>query len=238
MSKYSEVKMIDVLKELEDVLNQFNQDKDEDFDIDSIRTEFNKSYKLNNLNKLGSWGKVNKNDKRIMNHITTSYYNIKVTSVKRLEKYNIYYYNLPIPPKYCKAVMVIFGLKQYHNTSQPKNIICKILNIMKDISNIDVCKDLNYKPNIENLKKYFKLKQYVEPNTKVLTDTYYINDTKDITTLLKKVVIYNKAQKNNLKNTLWRIEANISLSNIKDKESAIWLSLNYFKDEIIKHIKV
>lgn len=48
----------------------------------------------------------------------------------------------------------------------------------------------------------------------------------------------NKAQKNNLKNTLWRIEANISLSNIKDKESAIWLSLNYFKDEIIKHIKV
>ena len=109
---------------------------------------------------------------------------------------------------------------------------------MKDISHIDICKDLNCKPNIENPKKYFKLKQYVEPNTKVLTDTYYINDTKDITTLLKKVVIYNKAQKNNLKNTLWRIEANISLSNIKDKESAIWLSLNYFKDEIIKHIKV
>ena len=238
MSKYFEVKMIDALNEVKDFINQFNQNKDEDFDIDSIRIEFNKTYKLTNLNQLGTWVKVNKNDKRIMNHITTSYYNIKVTSVKRLEKYNIYYYNLPDPPKYSKAVMVIFGLKQYHKEVQPEKIICKILNIMKDISNLDVCKDLKYKPNIENLKKYFKLKQYVEPNTKVPTDTYYINDTKDITTLLKKVVIYNKAKKNNLKNTLWRIEANISLSNIKDKESAIWLSLNYFKDEIIKHIEV
>lgn len=230
--------MIDVLNELMDFINQFNQDKNEDFDIDSIRIEFNKTYKLENLNKLGTWIKVNKNDKQIMNHITTSYHNIKVTSVRRLEKYNIYYYNLPDPPNYRKAVMVVFGLKQYHKELQHESIISKILSIMKDISNIDICKDLEYKPNIKNLKKYFKLKQYVEPKIKLPTNTYYINDTKDITKILKKVVIYDKAQKNNLEGILWRVEANISLSNIKDKESALWLSLNYFKDEIIKHLKV
>ncbi|MEA3553170.1 MAG: hypothetical protein U9R39_02070 [Campylobacterota bacterium] len=224
--------MIDVLKELEDVIIEFNQYNDENLDIDSIRIEFNKTTKLNLLNQLGIWSKVNKNNKQIMDHINSSYRNIKVTNVYRLDKYNIYYYNLPDPPKYRKAVMVIFGLKQYHKEPPPRDIINSIIGILKNISNIDVCKDLNNKPNLTNLKKHFTLNRYK------LTNTYYINDTKDITKLVKKVVLYDKAEKNDLDVVMWRIETNISLSNIKDKESALWLSLNYFQYEIIKLAKV
>lgn len=224
--------MVDVLVELETFINEFNQSKNEDFAIDTIRIEFNKTFKLSKLNQLGTWSKVHKNDKQIMNHIKSAYRDIQVTSVRRLQKYNIYYYNLPNPPNYRKAVMVIFGLKQYHIEPLPRNIIKSILSILKDISNIDVCKDMKYSPNIENLERYFKLERYK------LTNTYYINDTKDITTLLKKVVIYDKAEKNNLDAILWRIEANISLTGVRDKEGAIWLSLNYFRDKIIKLAKV
>ena len=224
--------MVDVLKELEDFINEFNNDRDEDIDIDSIRIEFNKTTKLEKLKELGKWSKVSKNDKQIMKHIKSGYRDIKVTSVQKLDKLNIYYYNLPDPPKYRKAVMVIFGLKQYHKEPPPRDIINSIIGILKNISNIDVCKDLCYKPNITRLKRHFILNRYK------LTNTYYINDTKDITELVKKVVIYNKAEKNKLDGVMWRIESNIYLSNIKDKESSLWLSLNYFKDEIINIAKV
>lgn len=231
--------MIDVLKELEDFINEFNHNKDEDFDIDSIRIEFNKSSsRLAELNELGTWSKVNKNDKQIMKHITSGYRDIKVTSVRKLDKLNIYYYNLPDPPKYRKSVMVIFGLKQYHKDPPPRDIINSIISIMKNISNIDVCKDVNFKPNLKELRSKFTLKRFIIPKSKILTNTYYINDTKDITKLFNKVVIYDKAEKNNLTGTLWRMEANISISNMKDKESALWLALNYFKDEVTNIARV
>lgn len=224
--------MIITSKEFETIIDEFNQSKNEDFSIDSIRVEFNKTYKINKLNQLGVWLKLNKKDRQIMKYLISGYRSIKVTSIKRLKNQNIYYYNLPNPPKYCKAVMVIFGLKQYHKNSVPKDIIESILNILKDVSNIDVCKDFNYKPNIEKLKKKLTLNRYK------LTNTYYVNDTYDMNELVKKVVIYDKADKNKLDKVLWRVEANISISNIIDKESAIWLSLNFFKDEIIKILKV
>lgn len=224
--------MVDVLKELEDFINEFNHDKDEEFDIDSIRIEFNKTTKLEKLKELGKWSKVSKSDKQIMKHIKSGYRNIKVTSVQKLDKLNIYYYNLPDSPKYRKAVMVIFGLKQYHKDPPPRDIINSIIAILKNISNIDVCKDLNYKPNITNLKRYFKIKRYREPISKVLTNTYYINDT-DIL-MLNKVVIYDKAQKNNLDGVLWRIEANIFIPNIK----VLAIPLYEFKNEILEIAKV
>jgi len=230
--------MADVLKELEDCMEEFNKDRDEDFDIDSIRIEFNKTSKKKNLNLLGKWIKVNKNDKQIMKHITSGYRDIKVTSVRKLDKLNIYYYNLPDPPKYRKAVMVIFGLKQYHKNPPPRDIINSIIAIMKNISNVDVCKDIRYKPNLKELRTKFIVKRFVIPKRNIPTNTYYLNDTEDITKLFKKVVIYDKAEKNNLKDTLWRMEANILIPNMKDIESSIWLALNYFKDEVINRAKV
>jgi len=231
--------MADVLKELEDFIAEFNHNRDEDFDIDSIRIEFNKSSsRLAKLNELGTWSKVSKNDQQIMKHIKVAYQDMKITSVKRLDKLNIYYYNIADKPKYCKAVMVIFGLKQYHKDPPPRNIINSIIAITKNISNVDVCKDIKYKPNLKELRTKFTLKRFMIPKQKILTNTYYLNDTEDITKLFKKVVIYNKAEKNNLKGTLWRLEANILIPNMKDIESSIWLALNYFKDEVTNRAKV
>ena len=45
--------MIDILQELENFINEFNQDNNEDFNIDSIRVEFSKQYKLHKLKELG-----------------------------------------------------------------------------------------------------------------------------------------------------------------------------------------
>ena len=44
-------------------------------------------------------------------------------------------------------------------------------------------------------------------------DTHYINNTG--VPMLDTIVFYNKALKNNLKRTLWRIEAKITIPNYK-----------------------
>ena len=52
---------MNILEEIEDFIKEFNQDNDEDFDIDSMRIEFSKQHKLEELKKLGSWTKLTKN---------------------------------------------------------------------------------------------------------------------------------------------------------------------------------
>lgn len=116
----------------------------------------------------------------------------EVTSAWRLDKHNIYYYNKQDKPKYRKAELVIFGMKQYHQPP-PRELISKILSIIKDISNVDICLDLPYKPNLAKLDKLFTLKPYIT-NHGVVTDTSYINDTG--IPMIDKITIYNKAQKN------------------------------------------
>ena len=138
----------------------------------------------------------------------------EITSVYQLEKYSIYYYNSnKFKPRYRTATMVIFGLMQYHKEPPPKELILKILNVLKDISNIDLCLDFKYKPNLVKLSSIFDLTQYIEPTSKKPTDTYYINKINAL--MIEKIVIYNKAMKNKLDGVLWRIEALISIPNIK-----------------------
>ena len=205
---------MNVLQEIENFINEFNSNNDEDFAIDTIRIDFSKQHKKENLEQLGSWKKINKNDKKIMAKLKKRLTLDEVTSAYQLENYNIYYYNSnKDKPKYRIATMVIFGMKQYHKSPPPQNIVTRILSILKNITNIDLCFDMKQKPNIELLKNYFDLKRYFDKNIKAFTDTYYINDTNIL--MMDKITIYNKAIKNNLEGILWRIEATISIPNIK-----------------------
>lgn len=223
---------MNTLQEIENFINEFNQNSNEDFSIDSIRIVFSKQYKLEKLEELGNWGKLQKNS-NILHKLKDRLALNEVTSVKRLEDHNIYYYNSNKDKrKYRTATMVIFGLKQYHKAPPPHHIVSKILSILKDVTNIDICLDIPYKPNIELLESYFKLKQYVTKNG-VYTDTHYINNTN--TSMIEKIVIYNKAFKNGLDGVLWRIEALISIPNIK----LLALPLQEFKNitDLAKGIK-
>lgn len=215
---------MNTLQELENFINEFNINNNEDFAIDSIRIDFSKQHKKENLEQLGNWKKINKNDKKIMNKLKKRLTDDEVTSAYQLENLNIYYYNSnKDKPKYRIATMVIFGLKQYHKAPPPQNIVTKILSILKNITNIDLCFDMKQKPNIELLKNHFDLKRYFDKEIKAYTDTYYINDTNIL--MIDKITIYNKAIKNNLEGILYRIEATISIPNIR----VLSLPLNEFK---------
>ncbi|MFA6788185.1 MAG: hypothetical protein WC149_04340 [Arcobacteraceae bacterium] len=205
---------MNTLTELQNFINDFNQNSDEDFEIDSIRIDFSKQHKKEKLEELGAWKKINKNDKKIMDKLKKRLEADEVTSALQLGKYNIYYYNSnKDKPKYRLATMVIFGLKQYHKEPPPHQIVTKIISILKNITNIDLCLDMKQKPNLETLSNRFDLKRYFDTKIKAYTDTYYINDTN--IPMIDKVTIYNKAFKNSLDGILWRIEATISIPNIK-----------------------
>lgn len=213
---------MDSLKELENFINEFNQNNDEDFAIDSVRIEFQKQYKKEKLEELGNWKKLTKNS-NILNKLKKRLVDNEITSVMRLENFDIYYYNSnKDAPRYRTATMVIFALSQYHKEPPPQHIVSKIISILKNITNIDLCLDIRQKVNIELLKKHFNLKRCVTRNG-VVTETYYINDTGIM--MMEKVTIYDKAFKNGLDGVVWRIEATISIPNIK----YLALPLNEFK---------
>ena len=199
-----------ILSQLEDYIKEFNFD----FQIDTIRIDFSKQHKKEQLEKLGRWKKINKNDKRIMDKLKRRLTVDEVTSAYQLENHNIYYYNSnKDKPKYRIATMVVFGLKQYHKAPPPAEIINSILNIMqssvkrgRNLLNIDICYDTKAIPNIEALKKLYYLTDYKRQGS-----TFYINDTNIL--MLDRICIYNKALKNKLDGTLWRIEATISIPN-------------------------
>ena len=202
---------MNILQELENYINEFNQDNNENNSIDTIRIDFSKQHKKKSLEQLGRWKKINKNDKRIMDKLKRRLSVDEVTSAYQLENHNIYYYNSNRDkPRYRIATMVIFGLKQYHKAPPPQNIVTKILSILKNITNIDLCLDIKQKPNIKLLQEYFELKRYITKDG-IFTDTYYINKTNIV--MIDKITIYNKAFKNKLDGILYRVEATISIPN-------------------------
>jgi len=220
---------MNILAELEEFINEFNSLNNEAFNIDSIRVEFQKQHKLKELQKLGSWSKISKNSS-LLSKLKKRLLSNEITSVWRLEKENIYYYNMQDPPKYRGATLVIFGMKQYHKHTPKKELVSQLLQIMKDVSSIDICLDIPYKPNLKELSKYFILTPYITKNG-VVTDTRYINDTS--IPMLDTIVFYNKALKNNLEGILWRAEAKINIHNFR----ALMLPLYEFK-QIIDTTKV
>lgn len=201
---------MNILQEVENFISEFNQDSSQEFSIDTIRSEFSKQHKLEALRSLGEWVRLGKNE-NILHKLKKKHKDEEITSVYRLKGYDVYYYNKK-DTAYRKAILVIFGMHQYHKVSPPRQLIEKLLFIVKNISNVDICFDMTFKPNLELLKKYFTLKQYITEDG-VLTDTWYINYPD--TTMIEKIIIYNKAFKNSLEGVLWRIEAKILIPNVK-----------------------
>jgi len=219
---------MDILQELEEFIHEFNSENDVDFSIDSIRVEFSKQHKKEDLDELGKWKKLQTNS-NILFKLKKRLPDDEITTAYQLEKHNIYFYNMQDAPKYRKAIMVIFGLKQYHAEPPPRTLVQKILNILKDVSNIDLCLDVPYQPNLDKFRKNYILDQYITPKG-VKTDTHYINNPHIMG--IEKVTIYNKGFKNSLNRILWRFEAKMLIHNIK----ALALPLHEFKDLIKKGV--
>jgi len=202
--------IMNILTKLEAYIEEFNSLNNESFNIDTIRIEFSKQHKLSKLKEIGKWKKIAKNSSLIPK-LKKRLLEKEITSVYRLDNYNIYFYNSNRDrPKYRKAILVIFGMYQYNKKPIPKELIIKIINILKNITSIDICIDINKIPNFNELKKYYTLTKY---NKQISSQTHYINDTGVL--MIDSIVLYDKALKNNLKGVLWRIEATISIPNIK-----------------------
>lgn len=203
---------MNILKELQDFIDSFNVDNNSDFVIDSIRIEFSKEYKLSQLKEIGKWKKVGKNSD-ILHKLKKRLGEDEITTVYRLMKHQVYYYNSKDAPKYRKAIMVIFGLYQYHKEPTPQHIVSKIVSILKDTSSVDIAFDSHLKPDYKLLSRYFTLKPFIT-NDGIITDTRYINNTGVL--MLDKITMYNKKFKNKLSFECWRYEATISIPNVKD----------------------
>jgi len=221
---------MNILISLENYIKEFNTYHNIEFSIDSIRIEFSKQYKLDKLKAVGTWKKINKNS-NILHKLKKRLVENELTSAHRLENENIYYFNSnKDKPQYRKAELIIFGMQQYHKEPPPRDIIIQILSILKDVSNIDICYDMKQKPNIKALQNKFKVNQYISKDG-IFTNTYYINETN--IDMIERITIYDKAYKNKLNGTLWRIEAKMIIPNIK----YIALPFSEFK-EIIELSKI
>jgi len=196
--------MPDILTQIQAHLEEFNSSNESAFSIDSIRIDFSKQHKLNELNEIGQWVKIGKHS-NILHKLKKRLHDEELTSAHRLEGQNVYYYNLQDPPKYRRARMVIFGITQYHKEPTPQSIVTRILQTLKDISNVDICFDTSRPPNIENLAKYFSLSHY--------KSSTYINAP--LIPMVERIIFYDKAIKNNLSTPLWRMEALVTIPNWK-----------------------
>lgn len=198
--------MKELLQEIENYLSEFNKDHGLDLAIDTIRIDFQKQYKKDALDRLGRWRKITLNSNisaKVKNRLKED----EITTAHQFNKENIYYFNKkdPIKKKYRHSVMVIFGMKQYTSSAPSNHTVKSILNILKDVSEIDVCFDTPIPPSLDELQKRFKLTPY--------KDSRYIN-TPNIQ-MIEKVIIYNKAIKNGLNAPLWRIEFTVTIPNAR-----------------------
>jgi hypothetical protein len=201
-----------------DNLERFNLSNQTNLNIDTLRFEYNKQYKHSKVKSLGEWLKLT--DKHLLYQKLIKRLTAKeLTSVYRLINEAIYYFNCSNPPKYRKAIMIIFGITQ-PNKEPNHDLINKITSLLP-ITSLDICSDSPFEPNIDNLSRAFILTKYDD-------NTYYINDTGY--PLLDKITIYNKQVKNRLSSPLWRMEATISI--VTTNPDYLSLPLNEFKSII------
>jgi hypothetical protein len=224
------------IENLYNYLEFFNKNNNINLQIDTIRIEFKKQYKIEKLKEFGVWEKIKKNT-YIMQKLKKRLQDDEVTSTYKLKDKNIYYYNSnKDKPKYRNAILVIFGISQYNKEPIPLNLIKSIFNMLtygksKVNVNIDLCHDMKQQPNIRALQNQFQVQQQ---HTKgIFGSTYYIHNTYN--EMINKITIYDKAYKNGLEGILWRIEATITIPNIR----ALAVPLHEFKEiiEITKGIR-
>lgn len=220
---------MNILEQLETSING----KILNFYIDTIRIEFSLQYKFKHLETLGKWYKLKKSDFKY-NQIKKRLSKKELATVYQLENHNIYYFKKK-ERHYQKAIMVIFGMKQYHKDPPPRELISQIVDILtykvdfkryRDFE-IDLCFDTVAKPNFENIAKYF-ITDIVSSDRGY---TCYINSPNLL--MIRSVCIYDKASKNSLLAPLWRYEATIHIPNPKELN----LPIDDFIDIIQKGMK-
>lgn len=215
-----------ILSKLENYLQEFNFD----FQIDTLRIDFIKTSKKSKLDTVGRWNKIKPNHQLFLK-LQRRYEAKEITTVHQLENYNIYYFNSR-KKDYKLSTLVLFGLFQHHKAPPPVEIVNSILSIMqssvkrgRNLLNIDICYDMKSIPDIATLKQFYYLTDYRNQR-----NTFYINSTNILS--MDRICIYNKALKNGLDGILWRIEATISIPNY----NYLALPINEFI-EIIKLAK-
>ena len=198
---------MNILSELKNYLQEFSFD----FQIDTLRIDFIKTSKKSKLNSIGIWNKV-KPSHQLFLKLKRRYESEELTTVYQLQGYNIYYFNSR-KRDYKTPTFVLFGLFQHHKAPPPVEIVNSILSIMKssvkrgrNLLNIDICYDMHSIPDIAALKQFYYLTDYKKQGS-----TFYINSTNILS--MDRICIYNKALKNSLDGTLWRIEATVSIPN-------------------------
>ena len=198
---------MNILSELKNYLQEFNFD----FQIDTLRIDFIKTSKKSKLDSIGRWNKIKPNHQLFLK-LQRRYELKEITTVHQLENYNIYYFNSK-KKDYKLSTLVMFGLYQYHKAPPPVEIVNSILSIMqssvkrgRNLLNIDICYDMHSIPDIAALKQFYYLTDYKKQGS-----TFYINSTNILS--MDRICIYNKALKNSLDGTLWRIEATVSIPN-------------------------
>ncbi len=198
---------MNILSKLENYLQEFNFD----FQIDTLRIDFIKTSKKSKLDSIGRWNKIKPNHQLFLK-LQRRYELKEITTVHQLENYNIYYFNSK-KKDYKLSTLVMFGLYQYHKAPPPVEIVNSILSIMqssikrgRNLLNIDICYDMKSIPDIATLKQFYYLTDYRKQGS-----TFYINSTNILS--MDRICIYNKALKNKLDGILYRIEATISIPN-------------------------
>jgi hypothetical protein len=226
---------MNILTKIEQYLDDFALKYNWVFGIDTIRVNFNKGYTISRLKDMGRWQKLRSDDKILLN-LQKQERDTTITTAYKLKGKKILYYNLQSPPKYDKARLLIYGMKQYNQNLTQKAInreaIIEALEIVgnsainkKGNINVDICYDTEKPPNLKELKKSFILDRYKN------TSTYYINTPNILG--LERVVIYDKQSKNTLESTLYRIEATIRVYNIK----ALTMPLEELVTDIIQPLQ-
>ena len=196
--------MNNILDQLQAFIEEFNKLNKTGFAIDSIRIDFSKEHKLEELKKIGRWEKIGKNSP-LLSKLKKRLHGEVLTSVRRLAGHDVYYYSLQDPPKYRRARMVIFGLKQYHKEPTAEGIVRSVLRILKDVTNVDICFDTDRPPNLDRVAHYFALHHY--------KGSSYINAP--LIPMVERIVFYDKRIKNALGFPLWRMEATVTVPNWK-----------------------
>ena len=200
---------LSILSEILTYISDYNKNAHTNFEIDAIRVTFSKQYKLLRLKELGTWRKI-KPHSLIARKLKKRINQTQFTSCRQLEGYNIVYYNIQ-EPQYIKAQMVCFGLSQYEVDMSKKtvnlNAIDAIITILKDVSSVDICIDFTQTPNIEALRRHFFIDEVIGSNGQ----TFYVNNPRIMA--IDKFYVYDKAAKNGLRGVLWRLEAQIPITN-------------------------
>ncbi|WP_163280462.1 hypothetical protein [Campylobacter fetus] len=207
-----------ILSQINQILTDFNTKNNLNLAVDTIRADFNPTTFIKSTTKINTflnlpakfnlkWHKLKKSDydyvklKKYLHkdELKTVYQLGDESSFERI----YYYYKKPLGRSTKKATLVIYGLKQYNQSTPNAKLVETLLSVINNISSVDLCFDTKAPFNIEALKAIFTLNTY--------QTTHYINDTGIYS--IPCICIYDKALKNGLSEPLYRIEAKAVIRN-------------------------